>query len=167
MTSIRLLPLVLIAVSCLLVLKTAGLLLNSSFLIGGVAPAHAQSPSGNEQTPGTAQSPAPTAEQGQPGQGAEQAAQGEQTADQDPPLQPHPDDVGKLVQPGQDPDDSRSAVLERLRERRQQLEAFEREVTMRENLLQAAEKQLDTRIAELKEIEGRISAAVGEREEEQ
>lgn len=163
MTSVRLLPLVLVAVSSLLVLKTAGLWFNSSFLTGGVTLAQAQSVSDPEE-------PTDAPQNAEPADGensGDSATQQEQAVEADPPLAPHPDEVGRVVQAGQAADGSRSAVLERLKERRQQLEALERDVTMRENLLQAAEKQLDGRIAELKAIESRIEAAVGERENEQ
>jgi flagellar motility protein MotE (MotC chaperone) len=46
------------------------------------------------------------------------------------------------------------ALLERLQERRQELEARARDLDLRENLLKAAEKQLDGRIDELKGLEG-------------
>lgn len=46
------------------------------------------------------------------------------------------------------------ALIERLQERRQELEARARDLEMREHLLKAAEKQLDARIGELKATEG-------------
>jgi flagellar motility protein MotE (MotC chaperone) len=48
------------------------------------------------------------------------------------------------------------ALLERLQERRGTIDDRARELEMRENLLKAAEKKVDGRIGELKEIEGRI-----------
>ena len=59
------------------------------------------------------------------------------------------------------------AVLERLQERRQQLDARVREMEMRENLLQAAEKRLEARIAELKAVEARINVIVQQRDEDE
>lgn len=47
------------------------------------------------------------------------------------------------------------ALIERLQERRQELEARARDLEMRENLMKAAEKQLDGRIGELKDLEGK------------
>ena len=47
------------------------------------------------------------------------------------------------------------AILERLGERRQELEARARELEIRENLLKSAEKRLETRGSELKEMETR------------
>jgi flagellar motility protein MotE (MotC chaperone) len=57
------------------------------------------------------------------------------------------------------------AVLESLNQRRQELEARARELDVRENLLAAAEKRIETRLGELKEIEGRISGASQKRDE--
>lgn len=54
---------------------------------------------------------------------------------------------------------SERAVLERLQERRRELEQRERELDLRENLIKAAEKRLEARLAELKEMEARLSAA--------
>ena len=50
------------------------------------------------------------------------------------------------------------AILERLHQRRQELDARAREIELRENLLKAAEKKIEDRIAELKAIEGRLAA---------
>ena len=57
-------------------------------------------------------------------------------------------------------------VLERLGERRAQLEARARELDMRENLLKAAEARLEARIAELKALETRASEGERKRDEE-
>lgn len=51
------------------------------------------------------------------------------------------------------------AVLERLQDRRQELEARAREIDIRESLLKAAEKRLETRAQELKDTEARIATA--------
>lgn len=53
---------------------------------------------------------------------------------------------------------SERAVLERLQERRGAIDERAREMEMRENLLQAAERKLDGRINDLREIEGRLDA---------
>jgi flagellar motility protein MotE (MotC chaperone) len=51
------------------------------------------------------------------------------------------------------------AVLESLQNRRQELDQRARELEIRENLIKAAEKRLEERAAELKNIEGQIGAA--------
>jgi flagellar motility protein MotE (MotC chaperone) len=57
------------------------------------------------------------------------------------------------------------AVLERLAERRQELEARARELEIREGLLKAAEKRIETRIGELKEIETAVNGAQQKKDE--
>ena len=57
------------------------------------------------------------------------------------------------------------AILERLQERRNELEARARELDMRENLIKAAEKRLEGRINELKELETRVNNLVQAKEE--
>ncbi len=52
------------------------------------------------------------------------------------------------------------AILERLSERRNELEQRARDLDMRESLLKAAEKQLEARINELKELEARANSAM-------
>lgn len=57
------------------------------------------------------------------------------------------------------------ALLERLTERRQELEQRARELDVRETLLQEAEKRIEQRTSELKDIESRISVATEKKEE--
>jgi flagellar motility protein MotE (MotC chaperone) len=60
---------------------------------------------------------------------------------------------------------SERAILERLQERRKDLEGRARQLDMRETLLKAAEKRLEARLSELKQVEGRIKAANEKTEE--
>jgi flagellar motility protein MotE (MotC chaperone) len=57
------------------------------------------------------------------------------------------------------------AVLERLQERRQELEARARELDMREALLKTAEKKLEARLGELKQMETQFGSAAQKKEE--
>jgi flagellar motility protein MotE (MotC chaperone) len=57
------------------------------------------------------------------------------------------------------------AVLERLQERRQELEGRARELEIREGLLKAAEKRIETRIGELKILEAQVNAALQKKDE--
>jgi flagellar motility protein MotE (MotC chaperone) len=70
----------------------------------------------------------------------------------------YPLEPGKINSPGE------RAVLERLQDRRQELESRSRDLEMRENLLKATEKRLDAKVGELKDVEGRISTATGARD---
>ena len=51
---------------------------------------------------------------------------------------------------------SERAILERLQARRQELEARAREIDIRESLLKAAEKRVESKVEELKAVESRI-----------
>lgn len=70
-----------------------------------------------------------------------------------------PLDPGPVVSPGE------RAVLERLQQRHKEIEARARELDMRENLVKAAEKRIETRSEELKQLETQKSSAGGEGEE--
>ncbi len=62
---------------------------------------------------------------------------------------------------------SELAILERLSERREQLEERAKSIEMREALLSAAEKRLEKRVAELKALEDSIKLATKKRKKEQ
>jgi flagellar motility protein MotE (MotC chaperone) len=71
--------------------------------------------------------------------------------DPPPPAPPPPE---RIVSPAE------RAILERLSERRNELDARAQDLEMRESLLKAAEKQLETRINELRELESRANSAM-------
>jgi len=56
------------------------------------------------------------------------------------------------------------AILESLQNRREELDRRARELDMRESLLKAAEKRIEAKVNELKEMEARIKAEMGERD---
>jgi flagellar motility protein MotE (MotC chaperone) len=70
-----------------------------------------------------------------------------------------PDGVVLYPSPGQPVSDAERAVLERLQARRQELEARAREIDIRESLLKAAEKRMESKVEELKGVESRITVA--------
>jgi len=55
------------------------------------------------------------------------------------------------------PSNAERQILERLQQRRQELDARARELDIRESLLKAAEKRMEGRLTELKEVESRIA----------
>ena len=73
----------------------------------------------------------------------------------------YPLEQGKINSPGE------RAVLERLQDRRQELESRSRDIEMREALLKAAEKRLEAKVTELKDVEARVTTAVGNREKQE
>lgn len=71
-----------------------------------------------------------------------------------------PRDRANMVNTGERPPSaSEKAMLERLGERRDELEGRVRELEMREKLLETVEKKVDGRVDELKQIEGKIAEA--------
>ena len=60
---------------------------------------------------------------------------------------------------------SERAVLERLQARRQELEARSREIDIRESLLKAAEKKVESKVEELKGVESKISTETTQKNE--
>jgi flagellar motility protein MotE (MotC chaperone) len=69
-----------------------------------------------------------------------------------------PLEQGKVSSPGE------RALLERLQERRQELDSRSRDLDMRENLIKAAEKRLDAKAMELKDLQSKVDTAVGNRD---
>jgi flagellar motility protein MotE (MotC chaperone) len=156
MSRIRLIPLVLIAISSLFTLKLAGLVVNGNFMLGGVSIAQAQSPEAGAAKP---------AAEASEGEGAASAAGGEAGAEETAGAGTGLVQMPKVA--GNRPPSSREAVLERLAERRGELEARERELDLRENLIKAAEQRVEARLAILKQVQARIEGMVKQREAEQ
>jgi flagellar motility protein MotE (MotC chaperone) len=70
----------------------------------------------------------------------------------------YPLEAGKINSPGE------RAVLERLQDRREALDSRGRDLEMRESLLKAAEKRVETKVTELKDVETRVNTAMGNRD---
>jgi len=70
-----------------------------------------------------------------------------------------PDGVMVYPSPQQPVSASERAILERLQSRRQELDARAREMDIRESLLKAAEKRVESHVEELKGVESQISTA--------
>jgi len=65
------------------------------------------------------------------------------------------------------PTGAERAILERLQERREELDTRGRELDIRESLIQGAEKRMDAKLAELKEAEDRIKVETGQKNDAQ
>jgi flagellar motility protein MotE (MotC chaperone) len=173
----RVLPIVVFAVSCLLALKLIGLAVDGSFVFEPFADTGSSKlgpAAGRVETLPAAPPPAASwAKQNfnfsdttgsSAAKSPEKPPENAKPTAIDPPKGPD----GKLIQvdgprpltPGE------KAVLERLQERRQELDARGRELEIRENLLTAAEKRLEARAAEIKAVEGGSAAETKKREDE-
>ncbi len=183
MKSIRLLPVVLVAITALFLLKGIGLVTQGGYLLVGTSQAQAQAQFVPE--PGAMELSAAEIE------AAARAAEALFADDEDSePVAPEPvetepetqaedsADVGETNTPAEETatgeegaeeeealaDEALSptelAVLRRLRERRAQLDRREQELELRMALVEAAEARLSERIASLEQLEAQVQALV-------
>jgi flagellar motility protein MotE (MotC chaperone) len=190
----RLIPIVLMAIICLFVLKTFGLVFDGGYTLGEAATRNAEdreatgsisAPRRIEAAP--AESPkAPTPMKrswaqemlnfpditGAVGEDKPPPPPADAAAKDNRPVAPTSAPAPAPVPPGaaqgareRPLSAAERAILERLGERREELEVRARELEMRENLLTVAEKRLEARITELKELEARVTTASQTRSE--
>lgn len=151
---IRILPVVLVAVLGLAILKIAGLVIDGGYVFEyqpqPVKQSWAQEmfnfPGGPKPVDSdiTGSVSAKKDEPAKPAVGAPEAIAVTNT----PPIEQAP----KIS-------DSERAILERLQSRRQELDARARELEIRESLLKAAEKRIETKVDEMKGVEAGIKTA--------
>ena len=157
---IRVIPVVLIAIFGLVVLKVAGLVIDGGYVFDYQPQAAKKSwaqetlnfPGGGKTDPaditGTV---AAKKEEPKPAPAAPEVTK--------------PDGVVLYSEQTTPVSPSERAILERLQARRQELEARAREVDIRESLLKAAEKRIESKVEEMKAVESRISTATGQKAE--
>lgn len=146
---IRVLPVVLAAVAGLAVLKIAGLAIDGSYVLSADAgPRPLSWAQENLNFPASRDRVAPV----------EVTGSVEAKPREAPPPVAAPETVASPpAEAGVSP--TERAVLERLQQRRQEIDARAREIDIRENLLKAAEQRIEARVQEVKAIETRISTA--------
>lgn len=184
MRTVRLLPVVVFAAFALLVLKGIGMFTEGGYVLTGVEVSQAQS--AGEAMPGTQDSSAP-ADATNPAQTAsddrtgitvsEDAAAAADRASENLFSRAGPAPINStqldsvpfaLNKAGEKiplanadgSTDTEKAVLERLSDRRAELDALENAIRSREAVVAAAEKRLNERIEELKSLEAQINALV-------
>ena len=186
---LRLVPIVLFAAAGLFLLKVAGIVLDGGYTLG--AGHQAKSDRAVREQATVITRPAQTVQQAEPARPKlswaqemfgypdvtgsvpaskpapkDNAPAPEKTADAKFAKPPPKTKDGRVVQLDAAPiSPAERALLERLSERRQELEKRQSELEMRDTLLKAAEKRLETRINELKDAEARIVAATQQKEE--
>ncbi len=152
----RLLPVVIFATSSLLVLKLGALALAPQGTVTGVPAARAETPA--ETKPAAEALPDDLLLTGSmPEPKPKPAAE----APKGPQMPPAPADNRPVVSPAE------RIVLEKLQERRQELEKQAREQELRESLLKATEKKIEERLAELKALEAKMVETPAKREEQE
>jgi flagellar motility protein MotE (MotC chaperone) len=168
--NIRVIPVVLVAIFGLMVLKIAGLVIDGGYVFDYNPQSTGSSwMQENFKYPGVKKAAAVDPETTGSTHGAPKDEKKEEKAEAKP-GEPPPKPDGVVVFPSeqqaQPVSPSERAILERLQARRQELEARAREIEIRESLLKAAEKRIETRVEEAKASEARISAASGAKAEE-
>lgn len=159
---IRILPVVLVAIIGLVVLKIAGLVLDGGYVFDydpkASKPSWAQEnlnfpgrkpPLDGDITGSTHETPKPKEEPKPVIAPPEQAKPAEPQPDPNPPIS-----------------ESERAILERLQARRQELDARAREIEIRESLLKAAERRIETKAQDAKATESQASKASDEQKAE-
>lgn len=114
---------------------------------------------------------APSAEKSEKPKGEGNAAAGKEAAGKDAPAkepkEPPPSPNGAVVSMTAAPAPSAAerAILERLQERRQELEKRARELDIREGLIAEAEKRVNSKLTEIKEGQAQLAIAVQKKDE--
>ncbi|WP_321339410.1 hypothetical protein [Breoghania sp.] len=188
MKKLRLLHLVFLATGALLVFKCIGIVTQSGFVLSPVLEAQAQGedPAGSDagmpaDGSGMPMTETPGEPGGEPGSDLGVDLGGDLGGDFGGDLGglPGVGDEGGLgngrlppegtIIQGSDLGRSRSerVVLERLRQRRKELDEREARQQLREDLLKAAEQRIESRVGELKDLEARIGVAVDEKKKQE
>ena len=152
--NIRVIPVVLVAVAGLATLKVAGLVINGGYVFdyqpNSLKKSWAQEnlnfPTGREDPDITGST------HGEPKEAPKPAA---------PETKPEGTPV-KMDEAQPQVSASERAILERLQSRRQEIEARQREIDIRESLLKSAEKRIEGKVEEMKAVESRITATQAE-----
>ena len=139
MKSLRILPVTVIAMLLVFGLKLGAFWNDTQGLIFGLDVAEVQAQSKEDPKETNAEATATDAE--------EKSAEATSSDESDEANEPF--DAASLSE-------SEIEVLQKLTERREQLDSRSAELDMRDNLLKATEKRIDGKIAQLKEIEGTI-----------
>ena len=153
--NIRVIPVVLVAVAGLATLKVAGLVINGGYVFDyqpntlkkSWAQENLNFPTGREDPDITGST------HGAPKEAPKPAAP-ESKVEGGTPV--------KMDEAQPQVSASERAILERLQSRRQEIEARQREIDIRESLLKSAEKRIEGKVEEMKAVESRISATQAE-----
>ena len=168
---IRVIPVVLVAIFGLVVLKVAGLVLEGGYVFDYQP--NAKQPSWAQEMlnyPGGPKKTDRKADRGDPADitGSSAAKKEEPPKPAAPASEPAKPD-GVVMFPDQSPrvSESERAILERLQSRRQELDQRSREIEIRESLLKAAEKRIESKVEEMKALEAKAAGATGQRAEQE
>jgi flagellar motility protein MotE (MotC chaperone) len=158
---IRVIPVVLVAIFSLVVLKVAGLVLDGGYVFDYTPPSSKKSwAQENLNFPSREESDITGSTHGEPKAAPKEEAPKPVVPESKPDgVVFHPEENQQPISP------SERAILERLQARRQELEARAREIDIRESLLKAAEKRIESRVDEMKSIEAKASSTSEQKNE--
>jgi len=164
--NIRVIPVLLVAIFSLAVLKVAGLVLDGGYVFDYNPKSTTRSwATENLNFPGREETDVTGSTHGEPKAAAKEAAPKEEAPKPAAP-DSKPDGVVYHPEENQQPvSPSERAILERLQARRQELEQRAREIEIRESLMKAAEKRIESRVEEMKSIEAKASAVNDQKNE--
>jgi flagellar motility protein MotE (MotC chaperone) len=171
---VRLIPIVVVAASGLLVLKATGILTQGSYIFASEEAPAVKKPMTEDDLPKFARAiskPRFQPDWSDPQVTGATPAKAEKKPE--PPAGPTEEELrarenaARLAQAtARNNSPAERAILERLQERRGTLDERTREMELRENMLKAAEKKIDERIGELKDMESRVDQGARAREQE-
>ena len=183
---VRLVPVVLVATIALFSLKSLGLILDSGYLLdpapnddveitgaigaqrGATAPAKpAPAPVRQSWAQQMFNYPNVTGSVGATSAAPKEESPPKPAAAPAKPQEPPPTATGTpvLIDPEHPVSPAERAILESLQKRRAELDGRARELDIREDLLRAAEKRLEGRLVELKDIEARVNQALQQKDD--
>jgi flagellar motility protein MotE (MotC chaperone) len=189
----RLIPVVLLAITCLFGLKVLGIILDGGYTLSGldfggaskVVAADAASPQATVRSDVVSLKPPPkrywewdnfnvpdvtvtgSIDADKPPEKKPEKPAAEGGAAAVKPAESKPAGGGTVItlDPNAVSSPAERAILERLGERRQELDARARELEIRENLLKSAEKRLDGRVDEIKGMESQLGGAAQQKKQ--
>ena len=182
---LQLIPVVLLATAGLAALKLLGLVLDGGYLLTDIDVAAMDRPIHVERDSDTGATTATNNKLSLPQSGLswaqqvlgypditgsvaaeKQAEKNAERATGAPPAKPEKQPDGRVIDLATKPaSPAERAILERLQERRQELESRGREIELRENLLKAAEKKYEDPASELRELESGAGSALKRKED--
>jgi flagellar motility protein MotE (MotC chaperone) len=157
-TRVRLLPTLIGAAGVLLFLRIGAMAASP----GGEQPPEPAPAAETSETQG-AKTPASPPKEGEEAAAAKSGAAAEASAQAAAPAS-EPTLMAEAAEPQTK---GEADVLQRLGERREALDAREKELVLREQMLAAAEKQIGSRLGELKQLEQKLEVLMGKRNEQE
>ncbi|NOZ32217.1 MAG: hypothetical protein GXP01_03895 [Alphaproteobacteria bacterium] len=174
MNSVRLIPVLVLALGALLVFKSVGLITGEGYLLGGPSGVNAQ-----EQTPENGEMTGAEGDEGEPAPEGDAISAVDGLLDElmiEAPAEGALEDAIPMALDSQGEPvplkiggglaDTEQILLQRLASRRTQLDALQEELDLRAAVVAAAENRLEIRFGELQALEAQVAALVATKKEQ-